>query len=51
VVDRFRDIVSLKPTVPLVVKRLCLTSVVGYAVFVIISLYPIIFSDFKLEGY
>jgi hypothetical protein len=51
VIDRFRDVVSLKKTVPLVVKRLCFTSIVGYAVFAIISMYPIIFSDFKLEGY
>jgi hypothetical protein len=51
VIDRFRDVVSLKKTVPLVVKRLCFTSIVGYAVLAIISMYPIIFCDFKLEGY
>jgi hypothetical protein len=51
VVNRFRNISSLKNIIPLAVKRLCFASVVGYAVFAIISTYPIIFSDFKLEGY
>jgi hypothetical protein len=51
VINRFRNVVSLKKIVPLVVRRLCFASLIGYAAFAIISMYPIIFSDFKLEGY
>ena len=51
VIDRFRDVPSLKAVVPRLQKRLCLTSMVGYIIFIAISVYPMIFSDFKLEGY
>ena len=49
VIDRFRDLPSLKEAVPRFQKRLCLWSMVGYIIFTAISAYPLVFSDFKLE--
>jgi hypothetical protein len=50
-VDRFRFMHSLREIVPSVQKRLCIASLVCFALFVMIALYPMIFSDFVLEGY
>lgn len=51
VIDRFRGVASLKSVIPRLQKRLCLVSMVGYIIFIAIAAYPMIFSDFKLEGY
>jgi hypothetical protein len=51
VIDRVGGPGSLKGVVPVLQKRLCLLSMVCYAAFAVISTYPMIFSDFKLEGY
>lgn len=50
-IDRFKEIASLILIVPRVAKRLCLASLLGHLIFAAISIYPMIFSDFKLEGY
>lgn len=51
IIQRFKDITSLKDVIPTLQKRFCLISMTGYTVFAIISSYPMIFSGFKLEGY
>ena len=51
VIDRFKEMVSLRAVIPKLQKKLCLTSMIGYIIFIVISVYPMIFSDFKLEGY
>jgi len=51
VLDRLRLSASLVNLVPVLQKRLCLLSMIGYILFAAISVYPILFSDFKLEGY
>ncbi len=50
-IDRLRPAVSLRSVIPAIQRKLCITSLIGYAVFVIIATYPMIFTDFKLEGY
>lgn len=50
-VERFRGVASLRQALPGFQRGLCLSSMVGYILFVGISSYPMIFSDFKLEGY
>lgn len=50
-VDRYKIHPSLQQAIPKLQKRLCLWSMLGYSVFAMISVYPMIFSDFKLEGY
>ena len=49
--DRFRYTPSLHAVIPRLQKRFCLTSMIGYILFIAIAVYPMIFSDFKLEGY
>lgn len=51
VIDRFKDMSSLRSAIPGMQKRLCLFSMIGYAVFALIATYPIVFSGFILEGY
>ena len=51
VIDRFKNAPSLKSAIPVLQKRLCLFSMIGYAVFTLIATYPMVFSDFILEGY
>ena len=51
VIDRYKDVPSLKSAIPALQKRLCLFSMIGYAVFALIATYPMVFSDFILEGY
>ena len=51
VIDRFKDASSLKLVIPGLQKKLCLFSMIGYTVFTLIATYPMIFSDFILEGY
>lgn len=48
VIGRFKDLPSLKDVIPSLQKRLCLVSMIGYAVFTLIASYPIVFSDFIL---
>jgi hypothetical protein len=50
-IDRFRSLPSLQAAVPLLQKKLCLWSMAGFAAFAAMAAYPILFSDFKLEGY
>lgn len=50
-IDRYRDVPSLRAAVPRLQKRLCLWSMAGYIGFAVIAAYPMIFSDFKLHGY
>ena len=50
-IDWFRGTPSLRMAVPRLQKRLCLWSMAGYIVFVIIAAYPMVFSDFKLSGH
>ncbi len=51
VIDRFRDVPSLKTVIPQLQKKLSIWSMIGYIVFTAISVYPMIFSDFRLDGY
>jgi hypothetical protein len=51
VMDRFKGIPSLGETIARLQRRLCLLSMAGYAAFTAISIYPMLFSDFKLGGY
>jgi hypothetical protein len=50
-VDRYKCRPSLQQAIARLQKKLCLWSMIGYTIFVVISVYPMIFSDFKLEGY
>lgn len=51
VIDRFNDASSLNSAIPGLQKRLCLFSMIGHVIFTLIATYPMIFSDFILEGY
>ncbi len=51
IIDRFRDTPSLKPALPGLQKKLCLISMIAYAIFTLTATYPILFSNFILEGY
>lgn len=48
---RLKGAESLKGLLPGFQKGLCLTAMIGYTVFAAISTYPMLFSDFRLEGY
>jgi len=50
-IDRYRTIDSLRSIVPSLQKRLCLASMIGYALFTGLATYPLVFSDFRLHGY
>jgi hypothetical protein len=49
VLQRFSAQASLKRIISVLQKRLCILSMSGYLAFMIISLYPMLFSDFVLE--
>ena len=51
VIDHFRDVPTLRAVIPRLQKKLSIWSMAGYIVFTAIATYPIIFSDFKLDGY
>ncbi|MFO7716767.1 hypothetical protein [Desulfosarcina sp.] len=51
VLARFQQIDSLSATIPAVQKKLCAACMIAYILFVAISGYPIVFTDFSLEGY
>jgi len=44
----FRNIESLKEVIPSVQKKLTVTAIITYIIFLVISIYPLIFSDFKM---
>ncbi len=46
--DRYRDIPSLKNKIPTIERRLAALSLAGYLFFAMVSSYPMIFSDFRL---
>ena len=50
-IDRHRHVVSLKTVMPRMQKKLCVFSILGFACFAVIAAFPMLFSDFKLEGY
>lgn len=50
-IDRYRQWPSLSTAIPRLQKRLCLWSMAGYIVLMAIAAYPMVFSDFKLQGY
>jgi hypothetical protein len=50
VLERSSTMTSLKGIVPGIQKRLCILSMSAYVVFVLIALYPMVFSDFILES-
>lgn len=47
IIHCFRNKLSIREIIPDIQNRLCSISLFGYAVFAIVSTYPIIFSDFK----
>ncbi len=49
--NRFKEIDSLTEVIPQMQHRLCLTVLIGFALFGTIAVYPILFSDFRLIGY
>lgn len=51
IIDRFKGIPSLMEISPIIQKRFCFVSMAAHVVFAAISTYPILFSDFLLEGY
>ena len=51
IIDPFKGSVSLHHIIPALQKRLCLISLAAFAVFLLICLYPMLFSEFKLLGY
>ncbi len=50
-IDRHRRQPSLAAAVPRMQRTLCLWSMIGFGVFAAIAAYPLLFSDFRLEGY
>lgn len=51
ILDRLKYSPSLDAVIPIFQKHLCLLSMIGYMLFTVISVYPMIFSDFRLDGY
>jgi hypothetical protein len=51
VLERVKGAASLTSVIPPIQKKLCLFSMIGYAIFALITSFPMIFSDFRLEGY
>jgi len=51
VLERFSTQPSLKKLVPELQKRLCILSMSAYIIFLLIAMYPMIFSDFVLESH
>ena len=49
--ERVRGPESLKLCLPSIQQRLCLVAMIGFMVFSAISTWPMVFSDFTLEGY
>ncbi|MDO8747136.1 MAG: hypothetical protein Q7J70_05690, partial [Thermodesulfovibrionales bacterium] len=51
VLNPFRKKESLRDVIPLFQKRLVAAALLSYIVFLAISVYPMVFSEFKLYGY
>lgn len=51
VLQRFQGTGSLLEIIPRAQKKLCWGTILSYTIFAAISIYPMVFSDFKLEGY
>ena len=51
VLEHVKGAASLTSVIPQTQKKLCLFSMIGYAIFALITSFPMIFSDFRLEGY
>lgn len=51
VLERFRSIPSLEQIVPAEQRRYCMISLAAGGVFLLISVYPMIFKNFRLGGY
>ena len=51
IIERHKTQASLREVIPVLQRRFCIASLVGYAVFTALSAYPILFSDFRLGGY
>lgn len=51
VIRPFRKHASLTAIIPAVQKKLCLTTMIAYILFIVISGYPMVFTDFRLGGY
>jgi hypothetical protein len=49
--NRYTGTSSLRDEIPKAQRKLCLGSMISYLLFVAMAVYPMIFSDFKLEGY
>lgn len=49
--ERVRGPASLELRLPSIQQRLCLVAMIGFTVFAAISTWPMLFSDFTLEGY
>ena len=50
VLERFRNLASLAEIIPRLQRKLCLTSMIAYISFGIISTYPMVFHDFTLKS-
>lgn len=50
VVDHFKGSKTLQRLIPHLERKLCLVCMGAYAIFLMISTYPMIFSDFTLKG-
>jgi len=51
IIGRFRKRATLAAMIPIIQKRLCGVSVLGYGLFTLRVTYPVVFSDFRLAGY
>jgi len=49
-INRFRNIPSLKEIIPVMQKRLCLISMICYSIFTAFATYPVLFSNFTFIG-
>ena len=49
--DRYRNVDSLKEIIPKTQTRWCWAAMLSYLAFMLIAIYPMLFSDFRLEGY
>jgi hypothetical protein len=49
--QRLKGAESLKSAIPAIQKKLCMFSMIGFFIFAMISTFPMLFSDFILEGY
>ena len=48
VMERYREIASLKPVIPNLQRKSCLISLGGFGIFVLLASYPMVFSPFSM---